>query len=208
MITAELPLLKTWWTRGFWKGKLRSLWPLCLGCLLLLGGCGGWGNPPQAVVEQALALQFDQTQQQLGQQLFGRAQVQRTFDLNHVEVNQRQSVTLAERNAYRVTGTYDWQGQQASGRVKGRQAPFELYLQQSGKTWLLLRPGSGESVWLEYPLVVKPAPPSVPEPAESDSVEEADDPADPLANPEATPDENSGDSLADSTGELDGEDGA
>lgn len=204
MITAELPWLKTWWTRGLGTVKLRSLWPLCLGCLLLLGGCGGGGNPPQVVVEQALALQFDQTQQQLGQQLFGQAQVQRTFDLNHVDVAQRQSVTLADRNAYRVTGTYDWQGQQASGRVKGRQAPFELYLQQSGKTWLLLRPGSGERLWLEYPLAVKPAPPSVPKPAESDSTEAAGDFAD-SANPkenspenlEENPEENSGEPLAD-----------
>lgn len=202
MITAGWGGLKTWWVQKFGPGrfgpeKLRSLWPLCLSCLLLLGGCGGLGNPPQGIVEQALTLQFDQTQRQLGLQLFGRAQVQRPFDLNHVEVDQRQSVTLADRNAYRVTGTYDWQGKQASGRVQGRRAPFELYLQQSGKTWLLLRPGSGEGLWLEYPVAAKPTPPSSPESAESDRAEAVGDLAD-----SASPQENSAEDSAETPEET------
>ena len=125
----------------------------------LLAACGG-EPPPQAIVEQAIALEINQTQQQLQQQLFRGSTEFPAGRVDHVKVKKQQSQTLpSERaassklNGYRVEGTYDLIVETPSQRSTRRQNPFEVYLQydSEGKTWSLAQPlppdAEGQIFW-------------------------------------------------------------
>ncbi|QLE54444.1 hypothetical protein [Nostoc sp. TCL26-01] len=108
--------------------------------LILLLGCGNIGLlPTDKLVQKAIALQLEQTQQQLNQQLDLDF---RGFEIKHLKVRQEQPLTIQNLPAFRVLGTYDLTFQLPKRQLTKLQQPFEVYLQiqQEGKTWRLLLP--------------------------------------------------------------------
>ncbi|MBD2460523.1 hypothetical protein H6G89_05640 [Oscillatoria sp. FACHB-1407] len=106
----------------------------------LLTACG-FGNIPQSLVEQAIALQLTQTQQELGQLLYTDAPQAPSSKINHIKVNHRDSLMIQGLAAYHLQGTYDVTLDFPDHHVTQRENPFEIYLQQTGdKTWSLARP--------------------------------------------------------------------
>ncbi|WP_427161371.1 hypothetical protein ACQFX9_07240 [Aliinostoc sp. HNIBRCY26] len=122
--------------------------------LMLLVGCGNIGLlPTSELVEKAIALQLEQTQQQLNQQLNIKFQ---GFKIQHLKIRQEQPLTIENLPAFRVKGDYDLVFQLPQRQLKKLQQPFDLYLQiqKEGKTWRLLLPTkeslNGQTVWRSY----------------------------------------------------------
>ena len=105
-----------------------------------LAGCGSVGLlPTTQLVQKAIALQVDQTQQQLNQKLDLDFQ---GFEIKRLKIQQEQPLTIQSLPAFRVLGTYDLILNLPKRQLKQLQQPFEVYLQiqQEGKTWRLLLP--------------------------------------------------------------------
>jgi hypothetical protein len=122
--------------------------------LVLLVGCGNIGLlPTSELVQKAIALQLEQTQQQLNQQLDIKF---KGFEIKHLKIRQEQPLTIENLPAFRVRGNYDLIFQLPKRQLKKLQQPFEVYLQiqQEGKTWRLLLPSKGsadsQTVWRSY----------------------------------------------------------
>jgi hypothetical protein len=122
--------------------------------LLLLTACGSIGLLPNTqLVKKAIALQLEQTQQQLQQKLDLDFQ---GFEIKHLRINQEKPLTIQNLPAFRVQGTYDLIFQLPKRELKQTQQPFEVYLQiqQEGKTWRLLLPEQGskntQQTWRSY----------------------------------------------------------
>ena len=150
-------------TRFLAKRILPVLLALCL------TACGLGSEPSKQLVRNAIALQVNQTQQELVQQLasYGRSAdkplaLSRDFSLGGVKITQRDRLTVAGLPTYRVRGTYNLTLSLPKRSIKQPQNEFEVYLQrqQEGKTWRVLRPeasrvGSSdraEIVWRSYSL--------------------------------------------------------
>lgn len=123
---------------------------------LLVSSCGGPGQPPRAVLLNALALQIQLTQGAIAQALEldapGLPQVSR------VRVEEQRPLLLADGQGLLVRGRFDWRLAHDPIRVD---SPFELVLQRGerGQSWRLARPlpqapGSpaAERQWSTYPL--------------------------------------------------------
>ena len=123
---------------------------------LLVSSCGGPGQPPRAVLLNALALQIQLTQGSIAQALEleppGLPQVSR------VRVEEQQKLPLADGQGLLVRGRFDWRLAHDPIRVD---SPFELVLQRGerGQSWRLARPlplASGapaaDQQWTTYPL--------------------------------------------------------
>lgn len=149
------------------KFLVRRILPVLLA--LGLTACGVGSEPSKQLVRAAIALQVNQTQQELVQQLasYGRSadkplSLSRDFSLGGVKIAQRDRLTVAGLPTYRVRGTYNLTLSLPKRSVKQPQNQFEVYLQrqQEGKTWRVLRPeasrASGadraEIVWRSYSL--------------------------------------------------------
>ncbi|WP_414576973.1 hypothetical protein [Anabaena sp. CCY 9402-a] len=122
--------------------------------LMLLVGCGNIGLlPTSELVEKAIALQLEQTQEQLNQQLDLKFQ---RFEIKHLKIRQEQPLTIENLPAFRVLGNYDLIFQLPKRQLTKLQQPFEVYLQiqQEGKTWRLLSPSKSsqdtQTVWRSY----------------------------------------------------------
>lgn len=122
--------------------------------LVLLFGCGNIGLlPTSELVEKAIALQLEQTQQQLNQQLDLQFQ---GFKIQHLKIRQEQSLTIENLPAFLVRGSYDLVFKLPKRQLTKLQQPFEIYLQiqQEGKTWRLLLPSKtnpdSQTVWRSY----------------------------------------------------------
>ncbi|WP_224086796.1 hypothetical protein [Nostoc sp. MS1] len=122
--------------------------------LILLVGCNNIGLlPTSELVQKAIALQLEQTQQQLNQQLDLNFQ---GFKIQHLKIRQEQPLTIQNLPTFRVLGTYDLTFQLPKRQLTKLQQPFDVYLQiqQEGKTWRLLLPDKGskdtEKVWRSY----------------------------------------------------------
>lgn len=122
--------------------------------LILLVGCNNIGLlPTSQLVQKAIALQLEQTQQQLNQQLDLNFQ---GFKIQHLKIRQEQPLTIQNLPTFRVLGTYDLTFQLPKRQLTKLQQPFDVYLQiqQEGKTWRLLLPDKGskdtEKVWRSY----------------------------------------------------------
>ena len=105
-----------------------------------LAGCGSVGLlPTTQLVQKAIALQVEQTQQQLNQKLDLDFQ---GFEIKRLKIQQEQPLTIQSLPAFRVLGTYDLILNLPKRQLKQLQQPFEVYLQiqQEGKTWRLLLP--------------------------------------------------------------------
>jgi hypothetical protein len=114
----------------------RVIWAIALS--LLLTACGTVGvKLPQDLVEQAIALQLSQTQQELSQQL--RLDLQPEIQIRRVKISEKKPLQIQELQAYQVKGTCDYTIQLPKRAITQRQAPFEVYLQRQkeGKTWRL-----------------------------------------------------------------------
>ncbi|BAB73616.1 hypothetical protein ACN23B_09575 [Anabaena sp. FACHB-709] len=122
--------------------------------LLLLVGCNNIGLlPTSELVQRAIALQLEQTQEKLNQQLDLNFQ---GFEIKHLKIRQEQPLTIQNLPAFRVLGTYDLTFQLPKRQLTKLQQPFDVYLQiqQEGKTWRLLLPDKTskdtEPVWHSY----------------------------------------------------------
>jgi hypothetical protein len=130
-------------------------WVVGLALTLLLTACSSVA-PGSALVEQAIALELGQVQQELSQQLRLDAQPGQ-IQINQVTIRSEQPLTIQQLQAYRVNGTYDYTFKTPTRQVKQRQIPFEVYLQrqQEGKTWRMARltpDENGEAVWVTQQL--------------------------------------------------------
>ncbi|ABA22651.1 conserved hypothetical protein [Trichormus variabilis ATCC 29413] len=122
--------------------------------LLLLVGCNNIGLlPTSELVQRAIALQLEQTQEKLNQQLDLNFQ---GFQIKRLKIRQEQPLTIQNLPAFRVLGTYDLIFQLPKRQLTKLQQPFDVYLQiqQEGKTWRLLLPDKTskdtQPVWHSY----------------------------------------------------------
>ncbi|KJH70006.1 hypothetical protein [Aliterella atlantica] len=115
----------------------------------LLTACSGVGvEPNRELVQKAIALQMQQTQQQLQQQV-------RDLDIKHIKIAQKQPISIQDLPGYRVQGTYDLKIKLPKQQLTQPKNPFEVYLQRQkeGKTWRLALPQfspNGVSSWFTY----------------------------------------------------------
>ncbi|MBD2677509.1 MULTISPECIES: hypothetical protein [Nostoc] len=122
--------------------------------LLLLTACGSIGLlPTSELVQKAIALELEQTQQKLSQQLDLDFQ---GFEIKRLSISQEQPLTIENLPAFRVQGTYDLIVKLPKRSLTQAKKPFNLYLQiqQEGKTWRLLLPDKGskdmQPIWRSY----------------------------------------------------------
>jgi hypothetical protein len=125
--------------------------------LVFLVGCGTIGLlPTPELVEKAIALQVEQTQEQLNAKLDLDFQ---GFEIKGLKIRQELPLTIQSLPAFRVQGTYDLILRLPKRQLKQLQQAFDVYLQiqQEGKTWRLLVPeqvseGSSQT-WRSYLLL-------------------------------------------------------
>jgi hypothetical protein len=109
--------------------------------------------PTSQLVEKAIALQLQKTQQQLKQQLDLDF---KGFEIHHLAITKKQPLTIQNLLTYRVRGTYDLIFKLPKRQLKQPHKPYEVYLQlqQEGKTWRLLLPEKEgketNPVWRSY----------------------------------------------------------
>lgn len=108
--------------------------------LVLLTACGMGLEPSSKIVQRAIALQLQQTQQQLSQQLDLKIN---SFEINSVAISQQQPLKIENLPAYHVQGNYNVTLKLPKRRLT-QQNPFDIYLQRQkeGKTWRLAIPES------------------------------------------------------------------
>ncbi|BAY22517.1 hypothetical protein NIES2100_22800 [Calothrix sp. NIES-2100] len=122
--------------------------------LMLLTACGTIGLlPTSQLVQKAIALQLEQTQQQLSQKLDLDFQ---GFEIQKLAISEQKPLTIENLPAFRVRGKYDLTIKLPKRRLTQLQQPFEVYLQiqQEGKSWRLLLPErvgkNTEPIWHSY----------------------------------------------------------
>ncbi len=122
--------------------------------LVLLTACGGSGFlPTSQLVQKAIAIQLEQTQQQLEGQLNLDF---RGFEINRLKIRQEKSLTIQNLPVYRIRGTYNLVFKLPKRKLTQPEKPFEVYLQlqKEGKTWRLLFPQKDSKdsppVWRSY----------------------------------------------------------
>jgi len=127
---------------------LRLIWIAVL--IGLLTACGVSGVPLSIqLVEKAIALQLNLTQQQLHLQ-------PEQFKIARLEITDVEPLEIQKLPAYHVWGTYNLTVKLLGHRVTQQQNPFSVYLQlqKEGKTWRLARPQStskdNNPTWLTY----------------------------------------------------------
>jgi predicted membrane metal-binding protein len=108
----------------------------------------------KALVEKAIALQINLSQEQITQQF--RQKSQPPLKINRVVITDVESLKLQNLPTFRVMGTYDFTLEYPQRQILHKQNPYQVYLQQQkeGKTWRLLRPqkklGDNETQWFSY----------------------------------------------------------
>jgi len=127
------------------KFMIRVILALLLA--LLLTGCS-FGNPSTRVIEQAIALQWQQTQTQLEQQL-GQDVVQPPQPIiHHISILHREQLLIQTVPCYRVQGAYDLTLKFADHQVTQHHNSFDLYLQpgEEEKSWMVVHSEKGEPI--------------------------------------------------------------
>lgn len=128
------------------RGKLAMVKMILMAMLVwLLGACSAEVTGPSSqVVERAIGLQFNQTQQDLSQQLHLDSP---RFDIRHVAVGNQQPLVIEKLPAFRVQGTYDLVIKVPQRQIVQTENPFEIYLQwqKEGKTWRLAQFKAGSA---------------------------------------------------------------
>jgi hypothetical protein len=126
--------------------------------IVLLTACSATTPPTElapdgAIVEKAIALQLEQTQAGLSQQLNLTTP---KLTISNINVSKLEPIFIAELPAYHLIGTYNLTMKFARQEVKLKNDPFEIYLQRQaeGKTWRLLRQKvtdlGNQIEWLSY----------------------------------------------------------
>lgn len=133
----------------------RWLLPLLLVVSVALSGCQGPGQPPRAVLLQALSLQIELTQGAIARAL--DLEAQGLPEVNRVRVEEQQAIPIGDQRGLRLAGRFDWRLPGDPFRVD---SPFELFLVrgEKGQTWRLARPvGGGDPLqdWVTDPLPLK-----------------------------------------------------
>lgn len=125
--------------RWGWKGLIAIL------LVLTLTACSQGTGPTRSLVQQAIALELNQAQQELGQQLRLESESTRS-QIKRVTITDEAPLTIEGLEAYRVKGTYDYTMALPSRKVIQRNNPFDVYLQRQreGKTWRLARQIKGD----------------------------------------------------------------
>lgn len=129
----------------------RGIWAIALA--LLLTACSTVGQGPgKALVEQAIALQLDQVQQELSQQLRLDEQVT-DLKINRVSISQQLPLKINNLPSFHILGTCDYTVKLPNRSMPQRNIPFEVYLQRQseGKTWRVAFPrttGDNEITWI------------------------------------------------------------
>ncbi|MES1022830.1 hypothetical protein ABN584_08015 [Gloeocapsa sp. BRSZ] len=115
---------------------------------VLLTACSSGMQPSNKLVQSAIALQLEQTQQQLSKQLGVDFQ---GLKVEHIKIEQREPIEIQSLPSYHVRGTYDL-SLKLPRTLTQKQNTFDVYLQrqQEGKTWRLLIPQKDPSTWLSY----------------------------------------------------------
>lgn len=122
--------------------------------LLSLTACGGNSLlPTSELVQKAIALQLEQTQEQLSQKLDLDF---RGFDIKRLSITQEQPLTIQNLLSYKIQGTYELVLKLPKRSLTEPQKSFEVYLQlqRERKTWRLLLPSKGSqdtpAIWRSY----------------------------------------------------------
>jgi hypothetical protein len=129
---------------------------LCLLLPLTLAGCGAIGQPPRAVLLQALTLQIQHTQDAIAQAL--QLEAPGEAELSRVRLERQQAVPMGAVKGLRLQGRFDWR---LAGDPIRVDTPFELYLQRGerGQSWRLVRPNGSARAdgqeWFSYPLPLR-----------------------------------------------------
>ncbi len=138
---------------------MRSLYSLLIVILMsTLVACSSPAPPTEfapdgEIVAKAIALQLNQTQQRLSQQL--KATVP-DVEISQIQVKLLEPVLVEELPTYHLQGTYYLKLILPRQQVNQPKNPFDIYLQRQaeGKTWRLLRrdalPGSQQVQWRSY----------------------------------------------------------
>jgi hypothetical protein len=148
--------------------RLRMpLLALLLTLSLSLQACAAAGQPPRAVLLQALALQIQLTQAQVAAAL--QLQPGGAPEVSRVRIEQQEAIPIGDGRGLHLSGRFDWRLADDPIRVD---SAFDLYLLRGerGQTWRLARPvGSapdGRQQWISDPLPLKgESPVAFPSPA-------------------------------------------
>lgn len=130
---------------------------LAIALAWLLTACGSTATQPRTeLVQQAIAWQLSQTQQELSQQL-GLPVAPDAIQVSHVKVIQQTPLKIQNLSSYRVKGTCDFTIKRPKHSIAQREVPFEVYLQRQAKenTWRvaeLKANEEGEPIWSYYQL--------------------------------------------------------
>lgn len=131
---------------------------LCLLLSLFLVACGPATPsislaPTQAIIQRAIALQLEQSQQQLSAQL---ETTDPGLKISHLKVQTIDPIYLGHLPTYHLQGQYDLEVTLPNQDVTQEANEFDLYLQrqQEGKTWRWLKPepseAEGRDRWVSY----------------------------------------------------------
>lgn len=121
--------------------------------LVLLTACGTSSiEPSNKLVQLALELQLEQTQQQLSEKLGLNI---KGFEINHLAIAQKEPLVIQNLPTYHIQGTYDLTMKLPKRQITPQHNPFDIYLQrqQEGKTWRLAVPkytGNDQPTWFTY----------------------------------------------------------
>jgi hypothetical protein len=121
---------------------------------LFLSGCSGnVYTPNNSLAKKAIAIQVQQTQAKLSQQLDLDI---KGFEIKHLAIRQLENQSVQNLPAYHLKGIYDLILNLPQRQLIKEKKPFDIYmqLQKEGKTWRLLQPekddNNGEIVWRSY----------------------------------------------------------
>lgn len=132
--------------------RIFRLWRRMIVVILLsvfLVACGS-NKPPislaptQEIIQRAIALQVQQTQQKLSEQL---AATTPDLKISHINVQVIDPLLLGQLPTYHLQGRYDLNVALPNQAVTQEANEFDLYLQrqQEGKTWRWLKPEQTEA---------------------------------------------------------------
>lgn len=136
--------------------KLRSIGQCVIAILLfgVLTACSAIGAPPsKSLIARAIAIEVNDTQQLLTEQLRRSDSPLPTLEINHINITEQTPFSIQNLPAYHIQGTYDLTLKLPTRQVTQPKNPFDLYLQRQseGKTWKLARyerREGGKITWL------------------------------------------------------------
>ncbi|MGJ3246038.1 MAG: hypothetical protein ACFE0I_08195 [Elainellaceae cyanobacterium] len=126
--------------------------------VMLITACSR-GGPDLSTVKKAIALQLEQVQAELTQQLYRTATKPPLITVGNVQIDSQQSFTIDAQPAVHIRGTYDVTLDFTDHTLRQKLNTFDVYLQPTPddeKSWKLARPilnadGKGNQ-WMMIPL--------------------------------------------------------